>query len=88
MTASAAWQLTRPTPINPFYLAPLTTTHPPPQFAATAGTVKLAHLLGWIDADPFEWSKVKYFAIYVLAFSGGTWSNMKASAHGLAQALA
>jgi len=47
------------------------------QFAATAGTVKLASLLGLIDVDPFEWSKVKYFAIYVLAFSGGTWSNMK-----------
>jgi GDP-mannose transporter len=49
-----------------------------PQFAATAGTVKLASLLRLIEVDPFEWSKVKYFAIYVLAFSGGTWSNMKA----------
>jgi len=33
--------------------------------------------MNWLEVDPFEWSKVKYFAIYVLAFSGGTWSNMK-----------
>lgn len=27
--------------------------------------------------DDFEWSKVKYFVLYVLAFSLGTWTNMK-----------
>ena len=32
---------------------------------------------GWIEADRFEWSKVKHFCIYVVAFAGGTWSNMK-----------
>ena len=29
------------------------------------------------NQDDFEWSKVKYFVLYVLAFSLGTWTNMK-----------
>ena len=27
--------------------------------------------------DDFEWSKVKYYVLYVLAFALGTWTNMK-----------
>ena len=29
------------------------------------------------DQDDFEWSKVKYYVLYVLAFALGTWTNMK-----------
>ena len=47
------------------------------QFAVTTCAVVLAKALGWIEADGFEWSKVKHFIVYVLAFSGGTWSNMR-----------
>jgi len=47
------------------------------QFAWTAAAVRIGKSLGWIEVDPFEWSKVKFFLIYVLAFAGGTWSNMR-----------
>ena len=29
------------------------------------------------EQDDFEWSKVKYYVLYVLAFALGTWTNMK-----------
>ncbi|EOD31410.1 hypothetical protein EMIHUDRAFT_232014 [Emiliania huxleyi CCMP1516] len=46
------------------------------QFASTAVAVRLASTAGWVETDAFEWCKLKHFAVYVLAFSGGTWSNM------------
>ena len=38
-----------------------------------------SHLLSTLppEQDDFEWSKVKYFVLYVLAFALGTWTNMK-----------
>ena len=47
------------------------------QFAATAAVVLLASAAGWLRFDPHDWNKIKYFVIYVCAFSAGTWSNMK-----------
>ena len=47
------------------------------QFAATTGAVLVGRGAGWLEADDYEWAKVKYFCIYVLAFSGGTYSNMR-----------
>jgi len=47
------------------------------QFAATSLGVLLGAKCGLLTVDPCEWSKIRHFGIYVLAFSGGTWSNMK-----------
>lgn len=47
------------------------------QFGATAAAVLLASAAGLLRLDPHEWNKIKYFVIYVCAFSAGTWSNMK-----------
>ena len=47
------------------------------QFAATAVGVALAHALGLLELDPLEWRKLRHFVVYILAFSGGTWANMK-----------
>ena len=34
-------------------------------------------LIGVLEMDDFDWDKAKYFAVYVLAFAIGTWTNMK-----------
>lgn len=47
------------------------------QFVATTLGVGAGWLAGWIELDPLEWRKVKHFIVYILAFSGGTWANMK-----------
>jgi len=47
------------------------------QFAVTAGTVLVGRQLGLLVIDPHDWNKIKHFVVYVLAFSMGTWSNMK-----------
>jgi len=47
------------------------------QFTSASTFVYTCKLLGILEMDDFEWSKVKYFVLYVLAFSLGTWTNMK-----------
>ena len=47
------------------------------QFAATSLTVHLACALSLIDVDGYEPAKVKLFVVYVLAFSSGTYCNMR-----------
>ena len=47
------------------------------QFSATAGTVLAGSKLGLLVTDPHDWNKIKHFVVYVVAFSLGTWSNMK-----------
>lgn len=47
------------------------------QFAVTAGTVLVGSKLGLLVIDPHDWNKIKHFVLYVVAFSLGTWSNMK-----------
>ena len=47
------------------------------QFAVTAGTVLVGSTLGLLVIDPHDWNKIKHFVLYVVAFSLGTWSNMK-----------
>lgn len=34
-------------------------------------------MCGCITLDPFEWRVAKYFCLYVLSFSGGTFCNIK-----------
>ena len=46
------------------------------QFAATSAAVLTAKHKNLIELDPFSWTKVKFFALYVLAFSAGTYANM------------
>ena len=33
--------------------------------------------VGAISLDATEWHRLKHFIVYVLAFSGGTWANMR-----------
>jgi len=47
------------------------------QFAATSIGVLIGVRLGFLTIDAYDWAKISHFCIYVLAFSGGTWSNMK-----------
>jgi len=47
------------------------------QFVSCAAFVYGAKLSGMLVVDDFEWSKAKFFAVYVLAFSTGTYSSMK-----------
>uniref|UniRef100_A0A7S4BTG6 Sugar phosphate transporter domain-containing protein n=1 Tax=Chrysotila carterae TaxID=13221 RepID=A0A7S4BTG6_CHRCT len=47
------------------------------QFASASVFVYSCKLLGVLDMDGFEWSKAKYFVVYVISFSIGTWANMK-----------
>ena len=47
------------------------------QFFATASFVGVSECAGLLQTDGFEWAKLKYFVVYVMAFSAGTWSNMK-----------
>ena len=47
------------------------------QFAFTTLAVLLMRARGWIESDWYEWSKVRYFILYVCCFAAGTWANMK-----------
>jgi len=47
------------------------------QFLVAAVLVYSGKLLGILQMDDFEWNKAKYFVVYVLSFSIGTWANMK-----------
>mmetsp|Transcript_2457 Transcript_2457/g.4153 ORF Transcript_2457/g.4153 Transcript_2457/m.4153 type:complete len:364 (+) Transcript_2457:81-1172(+) len=47
------------------------------QFVVCAFVVYAGKLLKILEADDFEWSKAKYFVLYVISFSIGTWANMK-----------
>ncbi|EOD24746.1 hypothetical protein EMIHUDRAFT_367626 [Emiliania huxleyi CCMP1516] len=47
------------------------------QFASCTVLVYGGKLTGLLRTDDFEWRKVKYFLIYVLSFSIGTWTNIK-----------
>ena len=47
------------------------------QFSVCAGVVYVGKLLGCMRMDDFEWSKAKFFIIYVLSFTIGTYTNMK-----------
>jgi len=47
------------------------------QFVTTSAGVGLGWLAGALELDPVEWHRLRHFIIYVLAFSGGTWANMK-----------
>lgn len=47
------------------------------QFLATVLGVYAGWLAGAIQIDTFDFKRFKHFAAYVLAFSCGTWANMK-----------
>ena len=47
------------------------------QFSLCSLCVYGSKLCGWLEMDDFEWDKVKYFLIYVLSFTIGTYTNMK-----------
>lgn len=47
------------------------------QLASSAGAVKLFAILGWVQADELEWSKVKPFLLVSFAFLGAIFTNMK-----------
>ena len=47
------------------------------QFSACSTFVYGGKLGGCLRMDDFEWDKAKYFAIYVLSFTIGTYTNMK-----------
>jgi len=47
------------------------------QFSSCAAFVYCGKLCGFLVADDFEWAKAKYYLIYVLSFSIGTYTNMK-----------
>mmetsp|Transcript_44173 Transcript_44173/g.147314 ORF Transcript_44173/g.147314 Transcript_44173/m.147314 type:complete len:294 (+) Transcript_44173:218-1099(+) len=47
------------------------------QFASCTVLVYGCKQTGLLRTDDFEWVKVKYFLIYVLSFSVGTWTNIK-----------
>lgn len=47
------------------------------QFASASVVVYMGKLTKLIEVDDFEWSKMKYFLIYVVLFTIGTWTNMK-----------
>jgi hypothetical protein len=47
------------------------------QFATTTAFVTGGWQCGCLPIDQARWSRLKHFALYVLAFSLGTWANMK-----------
>jgi len=47
------------------------------QFSTCAAVVYGLKLGGCLQMDDFEWSKAKYFIIYVLSFTIGTYTNIK-----------
>lgn len=47
------------------------------QFVSASVFVYMGKLAKLIEVDDFEWSKVKFFLIYVAMFSTGTFSSMK-----------
>lgn len=47
------------------------------QFMVSTLWVLLGHAMKCIELDRPNWRQLRYFVIYVLAFSAGTWSNMK-----------
>ena len=47
------------------------------QFFSCAVVVYSGKLGGCLEMDDFEWSKAKYFIIYVVSFTIGTYTNMK-----------
>jgi hypothetical protein len=47
------------------------------QFASCTFFVYGGKLGGCLHMDNFEWSKAKYFIIYVISFTIGTYTNMK-----------
>jgi len=47
------------------------------QFASASILIHLLKWLNVIQVDELEWSRGKYFLIYVALFSIGTWTNMK-----------
>ena len=51
------------------------------QFIFAAAFVLVLNLAKVVKIDPFNWDRAKYFAIYVLSFSVGTWANIKVLAH-------
>ncbi len=49
------------------------------QFSSAAVFVFCGKVLGWFEMDDFDWEKSKYFLIYVVSFTIGTYTNMKAA---------
>ena len=47
------------------------------QFSLCSVFAYAAKLLGFLEMDDFEWDKAKYFLVYVLGFTIGTYTNMK-----------
>ena len=47
------------------------------QFVFASSIVYSCKVFGMLEMDDFEWDKAKYFLIYVLSFSIGTYLNMK-----------
>lgn len=47
------------------------------QFVTTAAGVGAAWMMGMLELDALEWKKLKHFVVYIIAFSGGTWANMR-----------
>ena len=47
------------------------------QFVATAAFVCGGWACGCVTLDTARWQLLKHFVVYVLAFSAGTWANMK-----------
>ena len=47
------------------------------QFVASALTIGVGSCAGVLSVDAYDWQKVRYFVVYVVAFSLGTWANMK-----------
>lgn len=47
------------------------------QFSLCSVVVFALKLCGVVRADDFVWEKAKYFLIYVLSFTVGTYTNMK-----------
>ena len=47
------------------------------QFVSCSTLVYTGKLLKIIEMDDFEWAKAKFFLVYVVSFSIGTWANIK-----------
>ena len=47
------------------------------QFVCTMLGVTAGWGAGLLQLDPLEWRKVRHFIVYIVAFSSGTWANMK-----------
>ena len=47
------------------------------QFSLCSVVVFGCKLCGWLHMDDFEWDKAKYYLVYVLSFTIGTYTNMK-----------